>query len=189
MWVWVTCWAHLRRSFPRSFHLKDKCSLKANRIFIKIGIGFGCMAEAQRRYSIGRSNQRLSFRGGCKAYFFDPRHKRSGGRWGYCRNCPRCRVRHLCMRQSQCGGSCRDPAPAPHAPSGNGRGPQGGLRNRKREKEAFTICEKKIAEHKLEMKLVNVECGFEGNKIIFSSLPTAVWISVSWSRILPAFSV
>ena len=39
--------------------------------------------------------------------------------------------------------------------------------NRKREKEAFGICEKKIADHGLEMKLVNVECSFEGNKIIF----------------------
>ena len=39
--------------------------------------------------------------------------------------------------------------------------------NRKREKEAFGICEKKIAAHGLEMKLVNVECSFEGNKIIF----------------------
>ena len=40
-------------------------------------------------------------------------------------------------------------------------------RNRKREQEAFAICEKKIAAHKLEMKLVNVECSFDGNKIIF----------------------
>jgi len=39
--------------------------------------------------------------------------------------------------------------------------------NRKREKEAFSICEKKIAAHNLDMKLVNVECNFEGNKIIF----------------------
>ncbi|MBR2894027.1 MAG: stage 0 sporulation family protein [Oscillospiraceae bacterium] len=39
--------------------------------------------------------------------------------------------------------------------------------NRKREKEAFGICEKKIADHKLDMKLVSVECSFEGNKIIF----------------------
>ena len=37
----------------------------------------------------------------------------------------------------------------------------------KREKEAFGICEQKIAAHGLEMKLVNVECNFEGNKIIF----------------------
>ena len=39
--------------------------------------------------------------------------------------------------------------------------------NRKREKEAFGICEKKILEHGLDMKLVSVECSFEGNKIIF----------------------
>ncbi len=41
------------------------------------------------------------------------------------------------------------------------------MNNRKREKEAFGICEQKIAAHGLEMKLVNVECSFEGNKIIF----------------------
>ena len=39
--------------------------------------------------------------------------------------------------------------------------------NRKRESEAFDICEKKIADHGLEMKLVNVSVGFDGNKIIF----------------------
>ena len=39
--------------------------------------------------------------------------------------------------------------------------------NKRREKEAFGICEQKIAAHGLEMKLVNVECNFEGNKIIF----------------------
>ena len=39
--------------------------------------------------------------------------------------------------------------------------------NKKREHEAFDICERKIAEHGLEMKLVNVSCNFDGNKIIF----------------------
>jgi len=39
--------------------------------------------------------------------------------------------------------------------------------NKKREKEAFDICEKKIAEHGLDMKLVEVECNFEGNKTTF----------------------
>ena len=39
--------------------------------------------------------------------------------------------------------------------------------NRKRESEAFDICEKKIAEHGLEMKLVSVSCSFDGSKIIF----------------------
>ena len=36
-----------------------------------------------------------------------------------------------------------------------------------REKEAFAIAEQKIAEHGLEMKLVDVECNFEGSKILF----------------------
>ncbi len=39
--------------------------------------------------------------------------------------------------------------------------------NRKREREAFDICEKKIAAHQLEMKLVSVSCNFDGSKIIF----------------------
>ncbi|MEF9970695.1 MAG: stage 0 sporulation family protein, partial [Oscillospiraceae bacterium] len=39
--------------------------------------------------------------------------------------------------------------------------------NKEREKEAFKICKEKISFHKLDMKLVSVECGFEGNKILF----------------------
>ena len=39
--------------------------------------------------------------------------------------------------------------------------------NRRREKEAFSICEKKIAAHKLEMKLVDVEYTFDNSKILF----------------------
>ena len=39
--------------------------------------------------------------------------------------------------------------------------------NKKRENEAFDICEKKIADHGLELKLVNVSASFDGNKIIF----------------------
>ena len=38
---------------------------------------------------------------------------------------------------------------------------------RKREREAFVIGRQKIADHGLEMKLVDVECSFEGNKILF----------------------
>ncbi|MBR2279763.1 MAG: stage 0 sporulation family protein [Ruminococcus sp.] len=39
--------------------------------------------------------------------------------------------------------------------------------NKKREKEAFKICEQKIAEHNLEMNLVDVEYTFDNNKILF----------------------
>ncbi len=39
--------------------------------------------------------------------------------------------------------------------------------NHKKEREAFSICERKIAEHGLVMKLVSVSAGFDSNKIVF----------------------
>jgi cell fate regulator YaaT (PSP1 superfamily) len=39
--------------------------------------------------------------------------------------------------------------------------------NKRREKEAFDYCQKRILSHKLDMKLVDVECNFEGNKMLF----------------------
>ena len=39
--------------------------------------------------------------------------------------------------------------------------------NVRREKEAFEICQQKIAERGLDMKLVDVECNFEGTKTLF----------------------
>ena len=41
------------------------------------------------------------------------------------------------------------------------------MENREKEKKAFEICEEKIKLHGLEMKLVNVEYMFDGNKILF----------------------
>lgn len=40
-------------------------------------------------------------------------------------------------------------------------------KNKKREAEALETCEKKIVEHDLEMKLIDVEQVFDGNKLIF----------------------
>ena len=40
-------------------------------------------------------------------------------------------------------------------------------RNREKEEKAFLICQEKIAQHGLDMKLVEVEYNFEGNKILF----------------------
>ena len=40
-------------------------------------------------------------------------------------------------------------------------------RNKKKEKEAFDICEQKIESFALEMNLVDVECTFDGSKILF----------------------
>lgn len=39
--------------------------------------------------------------------------------------------------------------------------------NRKKEKDAFDFCEKKVVELELDMKLVEVECTFDGSKMLF----------------------
>ena len=44
-------------------------------------------------------------------------------------------------------------------------------KNKQKEKEAFKICLEKIRKHNLEMKLIDVEYTFDGNKdiILFHS--------------------
>lgn len=39
--------------------------------------------------------------------------------------------------------------------------------NRKKEREAYQICVKKIREHELDMKLIDVEYTFDNNKVLF----------------------
>lgn len=41
------------------------------------------------------------------------------------------------------------------------------LENKEKEKEAFEICLEKIANHQLDMKLIDVEYTFDNNKVIF----------------------
>ncbi len=40
-------------------------------------------------------------------------------------------------------------------------------KNREKEKEAFKVCQEKIRKHELDMKLINAEYTFDGNKILF----------------------
>ena len=39
--------------------------------------------------------------------------------------------------------------------------------NKQKEKEALSVCQEKIQKHNMQMKLINVEYTFDGNKIIF----------------------
>ena len=39
--------------------------------------------------------------------------------------------------------------------------------NRRKEREAYSICLKKIREHELEMKLIDAEYTFDNNKVLF----------------------
>lgn len=40
-------------------------------------------------------------------------------------------------------------------------------KNREKEKEAFAICQEKIRNHNLDMKLINAEYTFDNNKVLF----------------------
>lgn len=110
----------------------------------------------------------VRFRGGCKAYFFDPQgisvqegdevvvETAQGAEFGTC-------VRGNHMVEDH---AVIQPLRPMHRLA-NEEDRKTVERNIRREKEAFAICEEKIAAHGLEMKLVDVECGFEGNKILF----------------------
>lgn len=110
----------------------------------------------------------VRFRGGCKAYFFDPQgvtvhegddvivETAQGSEFGTC----------VCGNHSVEDHAVIQPLRPMHRIATD-EDRKTLERNHKREQDAFAVCEKKIAAHKLEMKLVNVECSFDGNKIIF----------------------
>ena len=110
----------------------------------------------------------VRFRGGCKSYYFDPRglsvqagqavivETASGNEFAQC-----CEENHQVEDQS----IVKPLRPVVRVATENDR--RTNELNRQREKEAFTICERKIAAHKLEMKLIRVESNFDGSKIIF----------------------
>ena len=110
----------------------------------------------------------VRFRSGCKTYFFDPGDVQvqtgdhvivetaQGLEYAQCTmgNHP---VDDCCVIQPL--------RPMVRVATENDR--RTAAHNRAREKEAFDICQRKILQHKLEMKLVRVECSFDGNKILF----------------------
>ena len=110
----------------------------------------------------------VRFRGGCKNYFFDPKELQvkmgdqvivetaQGPEFATCTQGNH-DVRDEAIVQPLC-------AVLRMATEADRRTVE---YNKKKESEAFDICEKKIAEHGLEMKLVNVSASFDGNKIIF----------------------
>ena len=110
----------------------------------------------------------VRFRGGSKTYYFDPHgltveagqfvivETASGNEYAQC-----CEGNHEVPEQSV----VKPLRPVVRLATDNDR--RTNELNRKKEKEAFAICEKKIAAHKLEMKLIRVESNFDGSKIIF----------------------
>ena len=55
-------------------------------------------------------------------------------------------------------------------------------RNDKLAVRVSQVCEEKIEEYDIAMRLINTEVVFDGGKIIISFLPKSGWISASWSR-------
>ena len=110
----------------------------------------------------------IRFRGGSKTYYFDPNgltieagqyvivETASGHEYAQC-----CEGNHEVPEQSV----VKPLRPVVRLATDNDR--RTNELNRKKEKEDFAICEKKIAAHKLEMKLIRVESNFDGSKIIF----------------------
>lgn len=110
----------------------------------------------------------VRFRSGCKTYFFDPGDVQvqtgdhvivetaQGLEYAQCTmgNHP---VDDCCVIQPL--------RPMVRVATENDR--RTAAHNRTREKEAFDICQRKILQHNLEMKLVRVECSFDGSKILF----------------------
>jgi len=110
----------------------------------------------------------VRFRGGCKSYYFDPGQltveagsdviveTASGAEFGCC-----VEGNHR-VDDSQVVQPLRPVLRL--ATEGDQRT---NVRNRAKEKEAFAVCEKRIAAHGLEMKLIRVECNFDGTKMVF----------------------
>ncbi len=110
----------------------------------------------------------VRFRSGGKEYYFDPKGERvkmgdevvietaKGPEFGVC-----------CRGNSQVEDDQVVQPLRPLLRLATDRDKAAVQKNREREKEAFQICEEKIAEHKLEMALVRCECSFDGNKLLF----------------------
>ncbi len=110
----------------------------------------------------------VRFRNGCKTYYFDPHgisvrsgqhvivETASGNEYVTCTE-----GNHEVSEQSV----VQPLRPVVRVATENDR--RTDMYNREREREAFGICEKKIAAHDLEMKLIRVESNFDGSKIIF----------------------
>ena len=110
----------------------------------------------------------VRFRGGCKSYFFDPQglsvpegeqvvvETAQGAEIGTCVRTNHAVEDHAVIQPLR-----------PVRRIAGEEDKRTAEKNRQREKEAMIVCEKKIAAHKLEMKLVDVEYTLDRSKILF----------------------
>lgn len=110
----------------------------------------------------------VRFRGGCKTYYFDPRDLEIAAGQDVIVETAQGLEYAQCVEGNHSvedGQVVQPLRPVVRIATENDR--RTAAYNRSREKGAFEICQKKILQHNLEMKLVRVECSFDGNKILF----------------------
>ena len=110
----------------------------------------------------------VRFRGGCKNYFFDPRgHQVKMGDQVIVETAQGPEFATCTEGNHEVEDSAIVKPLSPMLRMATDSDRRTVEQNKKRESEAFDICEKKIAAHGLEMKLVNVSASFDGSKIVF----------------------
>ena len=114
------------------------------------------------------TEQRIQFRSGQKIYFFDPDGQRFADGDHIIIDTARGEEFGICV-----GGNHKIPPKNVVAPlrkvlrRATPQDEKTIQENRAKEKRAFEVCQQKIAEHGLDMQLVNAEVAFDGSKILF----------------------
>ena len=110
----------------------------------------------------------VSFKSGGKQYYFDPRGQQVTPGQGVIIETARGQEFGTCVQaNTMVEDGAVVPPLRPLVRIATQRDLDTVAKNREKEKHAFTICQDKIAAHGLDMKLVEVEYSFEGNKILF----------------------
>ncbi|MBR2481621.1 MAG: stage 0 sporulation family protein, partial [Oscillospiraceae bacterium] len=110
----------------------------------------------------------VRFRGGCKTYYFDPGELTvSGGQDVIVETAQGMEFAQCVQGNHEVDEESVVQPLSPVVRIATDADRRTVLHNGEREKEAAQVCQRKISQHELDMKLVDVSCNFEGNKIIF----------------------
>ena len=110
----------------------------------------------------------VRFRGGCKTYYFDPGELTvADGQDVIVETAQGIEFAQCVQGNHQVEESAVVQPLSPVVRIATDADRRVNLHNGEREKEAAQVCQRKISQHGLDMKLVDVSCNFEGNKIIF----------------------
>ena len=110
----------------------------------------------------------IRFRSVGKMYYFDPRgHKLKKGDCAIVETARGPEFGDVCMGNSMINASETVSPLRPLLRVATKEDIERNEANREKEKEALAICQKKIVEHKLDMKLIEVQYAFDNSKLLF----------------------